>query len=94
MNPLFLGNAPNISDIEVLDSFLDQLASLALKHKKHPTINELLRDFMRKVLFGDSVMVIGVRKQMVDVVWKICISQNEPTTVHKTPGSHRFIRGF
>lgn len=39
-------------------------------------------------------MVMEVRKQIVDVVWKIWISQNEPTAVHKMPDSQRFICGF
>lgn len=39
-------------------------------------------------------MVMEFRKQIVDVVWKIHISQNEPTTVHRMPGSHRSICGF
>lgn len=39
-------------------------------------------------------MAMEVRKQIVDAVWKIFISQNDPTIVHKMPGSHRFICDF
>lgn len=39
-------------------------------------------------------MEMEAREQIVDAVWKIRISQNEPPTVHQMPGSHRFICGF